>query len=400
MSLPAAQSILIRRSPVRQSLIIALAAIAAVLLWEALTVHYNFRGNWTAIFSTGNRQPLPPDLAGGTYLIPNNRGYDGQYYRIVAHDPFLKNGYDRYLDRTRFRYRRILVPALAWALAGGRQQWIDTAYLLVILASVFLGVFWSAQYVQLDQLPAALGFVLLLDPSTLTGIDRMVLDGVVTALAVGFILAERKGNRTLRYVTSMLAPLVKETGIVLVCAAVLADLWRRQYRSAMISATAALPSLAWFAYVETHTASPEPTYLVTLPFAGIVSRMLTFRELPDPLLQTAFRVLDLLSLLGFAVTLWLAWGWIRKDWIRKDGSHATALVMSMFLLMAIVFGQKDHMTDAYGYARPVSPLLFYVLLRGLAGRDWRSIAAPLLVTMSIAVYFAKPALGILRGIVR
>lgn len=378
----------------RRPLLIALAATAAVFLWQALTIHYNYQGNWTALFFTGDRQPLPPELSSGTYRIPHATGYDGQYYRLIAHDPLLKNAYDRYLDRARLRYRRILVPVLAWALAGGNRQWVDATYLLVILASVFLGVFWSAQYVQLDHLPAALGLVLLLDPATLTSIDRMLLDGVVTTLVVGFILAERKRNHGLRYVTSLLAPLVKETGFVLVCAAVLADLWRRQYRRAVISATAALPSMAWFAYVEVRTTSPEPTHLVTLPFLGIVGRIFTFRELPDARLQAAFRAVDLLSILGFAATLWLAW-----RCMRKDGITATTLLMGIFLAMALIFGHSDHMLDAYGYARPVSPLLLYVMLRGLAARDWRYLVPPLLVTLSILIYFVKPLLGILRNMV-
>lgn len=377
----------------RKPLMIALAAAAGVFLWQTLTIRYNYQGNWTALFFTGDRQPVPPELASSTYRVPHSIGYDGQYYRLIAHDPFLKNAYDHYLDNARLRYRRILVPALAWALAGGKRQWVDAMYQLVVLASVFIGAFWSAQYVQLDELPAALGLVLLLDPATLTSIDRMLLDGVVTTLVMGFILAERKRNNVLRYVTSMLAPLVKETGLVLVCAAVLADLWRRQYRRAMISATAALPSMAWFAYVEVRTSSPEPIGLLTIPFLGIVRRMFTFRELPDAVLQAAFRAVDLLSILGFATTLWLAW-----RWIRKDGITATTLLMSTFLVMALVVGERDHMNDAYGYARPVSPLLFYVMLRGLAARDWRYLVPPLLVTLSVLIYFVKPLLGILHGL--
>jgi hypothetical protein len=56
------------------------------------------------------------------------------------------------------------------------------------------------------------------------------------------------------------------------------------------------------------------------------------------------------------------------------------------------------MQDAYGYARPVSPLLLYVMLRAAASRRWWQLAAPLAVTVSILIYFVKPLAGIIHGI--
>jgi hypothetical protein len=66
-------------------------------------------------------------------------------YRYVAHDPFLRRGLDRYLDAPLFRYRRILVPMLAFTLTAGRQNWIDMSYIAVIAVSVFCGAYWLSR---------------------------------------------------------------------------------------------------------------------------------------------------------------------------------------------------------------------------------------------------------------
>lgn len=93
-------------------------------------------------------------------------------------------------------------------------------------------------------------------------------------------------------------------------------------------------------------------------------------------------------------SLWLAW-----RWIRKDGLSATTIAASFFLALATVLGSRNHMMDAYGYARPVSPMLLYVMLRAAASRRWHQLVPPLMVTLSILIYFAKPLIGILKGIV-
>src|ERR1700678_4467831 len=70
----------------------AIAALALVLLWQFLTVRYNRAGNWTALFLIGQDYRMPPELAAGAYRFPG-QGFDGEMYRVVAHDPFLERGY-------------------------------------------------------------------------------------------------------------------------------------------------------------------------------------------------------------------------------------------------------------------------------------------------------------------
>src|ERR1700682_2177017 len=87
----------------------AALALALLLLWQYLTVRYNYQGNWTAAFCTGENQGVPPELAPKTYLMLHTFGYDGQMDRYVAHDPWMKRGFEKYIDAPVLRYRRILV---------------------------------------------------------------------------------------------------------------------------------------------------------------------------------------------------------------------------------------------------------------------------------------------------
>ncbi len=97
---------------------------ALLFLWQLATVRANYGGNWTALYCTGaNLLGVPPALdSEHIYLFPHSKGYDGQNYHYVAHDPFLRRGFARYIDSARVRHARILVPGLAYVLALGNDR--------------------------------------------------------------------------------------------------------------------------------------------------------------------------------------------------------------------------------------------------------------------------------------
>src|SRR5262249_39696454 len=125
---------------------IAIAAAALVGLWQELVIHYYFHGAQSGLFYAGDRFAVPPPLRSSTYLAPNSTGYDGQFYRYVAHDPFLRRGFAAWVDDSRHRYGRILTPLLAFAAALGRDDRIDRAYQLVIAVFIAFGVYWCSRY--------------------------------------------------------------------------------------------------------------------------------------------------------------------------------------------------------------------------------------------------------------
>ncbi len=148
-----------------------------VLLWQFATVHYNYSGNSTALFCTGANPPIPASLESeNIYRYPNPNGWDGQFYHYIAHDPLLQGEMWRYIDAPRLRYRRILVPILAYALAAGQSQYVDVAYRTVILLFFLLGAYSLSRLAVSEGRHAAWGMAFFFIPAAVISTDRMAVD--------------------------------------------------------------------------------------------------------------------------------------------------------------------------------------------------------------------------------
>src|SRR5580700_2994804 len=108
----------VTRAMQSRCILTGLGCAALTLCWQFLTVHYNYSGNWTALFCSGSSMRQPPQLANERiYVFANSNGYDGQFYHYLAHDPLLTGGLAAvYIDAPRLRCRRILMPAIAYML--------------------------------------------------------------------------------------------------------------------------------------------------------------------------------------------------------------------------------------------------------------------------------------------
>ena len=141
-----------KKSPLPASVLpwqTALVVTALTLAWQALVVHGYFHGHWSALFFTGDRfTQSQPVRAESTYVLPRSDGYDGQFYHAIAHDPLDLGGADRFIDAPHIRYSRILLPALSYALGGGRLLWIDRVYRGLELMFLFLGVYCASSWAK------------------------------------------------------------------------------------------------------------------------------------------------------------------------------------------------------------------------------------------------------------
>jgi hypothetical protein len=355
----------------------ALVAVLAVLAWQALTVDANYAGNWTGLFRAGWRTPVPARLAPGTFRNAHPRGYDGQCYRFLAHDPFLRHGTATDLDTPIARSRRILVPLLAWALAGGQQGAIDGAYVLLFLAV----------------------------PATIVGIDTMTVDITLAALTACFAWHWGSGREPGwgLWFTLAAAGLTRETGLLLAAACVLAALVKRDYRRAAFWGTAVLPALGWYEYL--HFAIPPaggtplsvPGWLWPRPQLGIVMRAIDPPRYPllGASVERIIRALDTVSLLAMMVAA--ALGILRLRWAKPAAIRA-ALGLQVALLLAIT--DEMFWTPPYGYCRPFAPLFVLLLAGDAAGRGRRAWVAAILVCALVDVRvlaeMETQMLGVLR----
>jgi hypothetical protein len=371
-----------------------LAIFSALLIfaWTAARVHYAFGGNWTAVFCTGMAFRVPPDLDAGTYRF-EGAGYDGQFYRYLAHDPFLQRGYFRYVDAPRFRFRRLLVPLTAWLLAGGKGSWVDGAYLAVEMLFLALGVYWCARLLARRGGSPLWGLLFVVVPATLASFDRMLLDGPLTALFVGFLLYCEEERWARVWALAMLAALTRETGLLLGAAMVLDRLWRHDWRRAAWFASSAVPAAAWYGYVAAHLPRDGPTNIAAIPVLSLLRRLAWLRPYPDPHLQLLLRVTDVLAVLGLAVAIVLGVRWVLE---RRSGP--VTLCAGLFTALALTLGTPSHMIDAFGFARPVSPLLLWIMIEAVTRRKWAALAPPLLVSLSVSLVFANPFVTVMKGL--
>jgi hypothetical protein len=118
--------------------------------------------------------------------------------------------------------------------------------------------------------------------------------------------------------------------------------------------------------------------ILAVPVWGLLRRLLWFRPYPDPRPQLLLRVTDILAVLGLAISIVVAVRWL---WKRR--SEPVSLSISLFALLALVLGAPTYMIDAFGYARPVSPLLLWVMIEAVSRKAWNALVPPLLVSDSV-----------------
>ncbi|MBZ5624558.1 MAG: hypothetical protein LAQ69_38535 [Acidobacteriia bacterium] len=371
----------------------ASAALLCALLGlalECLVVNFGYGGNWTALFCTGSKFPVPPALATERiHVFPNSIGYDGQMYHYVAHDPLVRTDIRRYMDNARARYRRILLPAVAFLLAVGQQARIDSAYIGANLLFLFLGGWWLSRYLDSLSLDPRLAVLFVLSPAALISLDRLTVDLAFTSLCIGFALYVRLKQDANAYAVLALACLCRETGFVLAAAACLALSVERRFRKAAAFATAMIPAAAWYLYVNLRTLDDSNmTFRQLVPFKGI------FETLLDPItypfsgtVDAGLRWLDRWALLGFVLAVllgvWLA---------RRNGFGQMEAAMMLWSIIGLCL-PRSFWEDCYSGARVFTPLLIYVMLRGAPLGRWRVMAPLLMVLPRVALQVLAPLLA-------
>ncbi len=393
MKAPAALNARFTRHPQLGCWLLAVLAAGLGLSWQLTLVNNLYGGNWSALFYhgvDGGGVPNDPAFA-GTYLFPNDFGFDGQYYRILAHDPFLTRGYSKYLERPVMRYRRILVPFLAYALAFGRQRYIDAGFIATILIFLGLGVYWLAHYALLFHRSALWGLAFLLAPATLAGIERGAVDTALTALTVGFALYIHEGSRYRLFLVLVMAGLCRETGLCLALACVGASLFKGDWTSMAWSAASMLPALAWYGFVQAHSPTDPSSDLMRAPFTDLVQSLLhhdvSFIKSGASIVQFAYYTAIFGTLMAFSAAIWLAF----RDWSRPECLAALAFTMIGMLLQP-----AGLWVEPYYFGRVLAPLLILLSLEFFRTGDWKKTLPLCLVTPSILVVSLASAIRVVK----
>jgi hypothetical protein len=388
---------------VKRPAVLALAAVLGVWLWQLATVHCNYGDDWTALFNTAPGWPKPEFLASEPIYTfpPGAQGYDGQMYHFMAHDPLMRRGAAAAMDDPALRYRRILVPALAWAVALGRDSAVHAAYFAVILGFVFLGVYWLARAMKMRGRNPAWGLMFALLPASLVSMDRMTVDVALAALAAGFVLYSgdvdsNDGSRWKLLLILACAALARETGFLLTAGYGLFLLSRRRFADLLWTAASALPAIFWYVYVGRRTPiGVVPAQVASLiPLAGWVERVAHPASYPLPHWQAFAAIeLDYVALMGVALMLghavWLAWS---RRW------NARAAAIYIFALAVIFIGSRSVWDDAFAFGRVVTPLI--VLLAAEDARPRLAFLPAALIDARIGLNFLRQIIGVASHLIK
>ncbi|MDQ6679149.1 MAG: hypothetical protein M3Z09_17850 [Acidobacteriota bacterium] len=368
------------------------AAVLLVASWQWATVTANYSGNWTALFCTGALQQHPPLVVSErVYLFANSAGYDGQIYHYIAHDPFMRSGLKSYVDEPRLRYRRILVPLLAYGLAGGRPDRVDPAYELVFLVSIGLGVYWSCRFAQSVKLTRAWGLLFLAMPAIPITMDRLVIDGGLAALTAAFVYYSRSPSWKL-FVVLMCAALTRETGFLLVVAYCLHMMWRRRFRIAGVFALSAVPAAAWYGYVQARTTG-HSYGLSLMPFSAILQVLRNpWRYPPGTPFGDAVRMADYLALAGVLLGFGFALLWFA----RRGPSAPPRMAAVLFTAVALVMQRTDHWLNVYDFGRVYTPMLICLSAAAAQYRKLWLLTPVAMMMPRLAIQLAPQVLGVIR----
>jgi hypothetical protein len=311
-------------------------ALVAVFLWMV----FRF---WTPLFgltellqfdSHWENRSVPATR--GQPIVYNESGYDGQFYAQVATDPWLKGDHlKEALDAPQYRARRILMPVVAWALAGTDGPlavrivpWINVGcwlVLAVVLWRLFgVGRSWRAL--------VAWGGVMFsagaLQSVRLSLPDLPAL--LLIVLAMNALESRRPGRMTCWYAAAFLT---RETSLAAVggfLAPPRAGL-RQHLREAKWVGLGLIPLSVWIGYVFAQWGGGDAGGGgFSIPFVGLVQRWIDSVRLLAGANHLNYRIIITFLATG-AITAQLAYVVVYREvgnrWWRLAAGQAVLLVL-------------------------------------------------------------------------
>ena len=349
---------------------------------QAFLVYGLYGGDWRGLYYTGSGVVLPPAIAAeDPPRSPDPTGFDGQFYHVAAHSPLPPADAAQYMDNPRLRWRRILAPGLAHAVSRVIPGAVDPAYVGVLLAFTFCGVWWSAGMVAANGLPAWVGLCFLLLPATMISLERLTVDVALAALCAGFAMAAGGRAGPGLYVLLALAPLARETGVALAGAWGIAQLASKRVGAAALAGLTLLPFAGWAWMVQSRTPPDATSWFGSVPLGGLLARTVTLFPEPAPGLGLKLAAgLDYLALLGVWAAIALAAVELKRA-PREPLALAAALTLAIFVFLA----KEDIWSQSYGFARTLSPTFLLLALLGMKRRNVL-LAAPFALTVPRMAY--------------
>jgi hypothetical protein len=320
-------------------------------------------GNITSLFFVGSHLDRPPAAeTGQLYEYEDSDGYDGQFYLLIAMDPFSSRGFADFIDSPLYRYTRILLPLSSYVLAAGQLALVPYTYVLVNLFGLALGCYFFLKIIRFYGMG---DFYILLYPISagmFLAIKRMLPDALAMNLVIAAIYYHISGRERKCLIFLILAALAKETMVVVSAAFFLSSIIRKKKISASSLSyliPAALLLLWMLALFPKFQAMPgQGAGNLTIPFMGILKRVWVLMRF-----QPAASI-ELINVLTFAI---LASYSLVSSVQRTDATQFSFAALGLLTL------SLDHQlvwTDIHSYGRIVQPLVYFAMI--VSFREGRS----------------------------
>jgi hypothetical protein len=366
----------------KKHLIWLCAAVIFVFYGWVLTRHLiGHEKKITSLFYFGSHFTLPPDIESSEfYIYKNSDGYDGQFYLLIAMDPFFSKGYAQFIERPSYRYTRILLPLMAHGLALGASPLIPYTYALVVIAGLALG---CCYFLKIIRFYGANEFFVLPYAVSLgmcVAMKRMLPDVVAINLVVVAVYYHITDKKNLFVLFAALAVLAKETMALVPISIFLSSLWEEKKLSPAAFAYL-VPLLVLFLWQgviylnlppDAHAGNADVVtagagehvkmlagsvpkvreYLwgLTFPFLGMAKRFwFLMRIFPEGFINMVNLVLYGFLIVAFLVLL------IR----RVDSLY---LVFAVYGLLISCLRHDGFWLDAYSYSRLAHPIIIFSMI--------------------------------------
>jgi hypothetical protein len=201
------------------------------------------------------------------------QGFDGQYYYVLARDPWHRT--EAFIDLPAYRHSRIVYPALAWLISGGDARallWILPAVnWLALVGIAWLGALIARHYGRTPWWGLVLPLALNAIPPAL----RNLTDPVATFTAIAVVAAWAFRCRAWTFAPlCALALLAREQNLLIVALVALEGICNRRYRVAVSAAGAVCVWIGWVVLLRSvYGEWPFLQSNTEVPFTGIWYRL-------------------------------------------------------------------------------------------------------------------------------
>lgn len=208
------------------------------------------------------------------YVYRDTGGYDGLFYVQIAHDPSITDPQLQVaMTDLKYRARRILLPAIAWLLAGGQAAWIAPVY-AALNPVVWLLLAWMLwRLLAVDSGRALLAWAGVLFSAGTLGSVRFALTDLTALLLILLGLSAAECGRVrsgLGWLAT--AALSRETALLTLAGALPRPWFSR--RNLTLAFLASLPLVLWIGYLAWRLGGASEGWAnFSLPFSGWIGKI-------------------------------------------------------------------------------------------------------------------------------